>query len=136
MSQPPIELLLEWHDLQTRLRELKDRELSLRKTIFQMQFQQVEGTQRVDLGAGYTLIGVLSCNRLLDTDAVEELRDHALNPDIADRFRALPLDSLIRLKPTLNLTGYRALTAEERNLFDRCLTMAYGTPSLTIEPKK
>ena len=131
---PPVEVtmqdLFDWYEVQRQLATLKDREMSLRKKIFKGKFPTPkEGTNQVDLDAGYVLKGVYVINRGVDEAALT-----TLTPVFAEAGIKVP--DLISRKPELVIKPYRALTDDQRKMFDQCLVIKEGTPSLEITMPK
>lgn len=51
----------------------------------------------------------------------ERFAQHGMSPD-----------TLVNWKPSLSVSAYRELTKEQRQMFDECLSIKPGTPSLEI----
>jgi hypothetical protein len=125
------ELLPKWFELSKLLARVKKEEMELRKQIFKEAFPDPkEGTNNHNLPDNYVLKGKYSLNRSIDQgafDAIKEkLREMNVNPD-----------TLVRYKPELALSVYKALKDDEKALFEQCLTIKPGSPSLEIVlPKK
>lgn len=118
--------LEQWYNLKQELAKIRASEMLLRKRIFSHYFRTpVEGTNTAELEHGYELKGKYPIDRDIDEAAFNVNRE---------RFAAAGLkpDSLVRWKPELVLRKYRELTAEEQQLFDECLTVKPGSPSLDI----
>lgn len=116
-------MLDEWRRLVVELEGYKARELELRKKLFAGAFPApIEGTQRVTLTDGTVLKGVFKLNRKLDMDVLNGL-------NLPQRTK----DVVVRMKPELDMKMYRTLSDEDRTIFDDCLTITPGTPSLEIE---
>jgi hypothetical protein len=120
-----------WYDLQQELKRVKAKEILLRKKIFGNAFPSPdEGTNSFPLNDGYVLKGKYSLQRDIDQgafDAIKDkLRETKVNPDL-----------LVQYKPSLVLREYRKLTEDQQLLFDECLIIKPGSPSLEIVlPKK
>lgn len=127
MNRDPYYALLdEWRETVERLDELKSRELDLRKKLFAGAFPApVEGTQRITLTDGTILKGNMRLNRKIDPEALQKV-------DIPEEIKA----RVVKMKPELDLKNYRTMRDEDREEFDKCLTITPGTPSLEIETKK
>lgn len=118
--------LSEWYKMAQDLRNLKAKESLLRKKIFGSAFPDPkEGTNNYDLPDGYVLKGQHVLNRDVDIGALDalkpKLREEGMNPD-----------NLIKYKPELKKAEYNKLTEEQKNLFDQCLIIKPGSPSLEI----
>lgn len=118
--------LEQWYAIQEQLSKLKKSEMLLRMKIFKGLFPCAEeGTNNHSLGDGYVLKAKVPVNRDVDQAALtvnrERFQQNGINPD-----------SLINWKPSLSVSAYRELTAEQRQMFDECLIIKPGTPSLEI----
>lgn len=119
--------LVEWDVARQELAKLKLKEMMLRQRIFKGFFPvPVEGTNTHPLAQGWVLKGVYSLNRAVDIGAFTSMRDlfqqQGLRPDV-----------LVKFTPELVKSEYSKLTKEEQNLFDRCLLIKEGSPTLKIE---
>jgi len=118
--------LAKWYELADQLKKIRAQEMTLRKKIFGNAFPDPkEGTNSYELGDGYVLKAQHKLDRNIDPGALdalkEKLRENHINPDV-----------LVQYKPSLVLKEYRTLTDEERALFDQCLIVKPGSPSLEI----
>jgi hypothetical protein len=124
------EEMIEWEACVKQLDTLKVRELQLRTKIFGSFFPNpVEGTNNVELENSYVLKAQYKLNRT---------PDEALLTQMAEQFKAakLPVKDLIKHKPELVTSAYRALPADQRALFDKALIIKVGTPQLEIVQAK
>lgn len=111
----------EWQDAVKTLSDAKMREMELRKILFNAAFPNPEeGVQRVDLMDGGKLKGTYKLNRKIDVDALDK---------IPDRLKQY----CIKYKPELDIKEYRKLSREDTIVFDTCLTVTPGAPSLEVE---
>lgn len=123
--------LAAWYEMAQQLKTLRAKEMTLRKKIFGNAFPDPkEGTNSYKLADGYMLKAQHKLDRSIDPGAFDAMKDvlrkHEINPD-----------SLVRYKPELVLREYRALGEKDRQLFDQCLIVKPGSPSLEIVmPKK
>lgn len=118
--------LIKWDELQKQLAPLKAQEMLMRKKIFDGMFPSPkEGTNKVALNAGYVLVGKHVINRKLDEPVLTVMNEE---------FRAAGINTnaLIERKPSLVLSAYRELTAEQQHFFDRALIVTPGSPALEI----
>jgi hypothetical protein len=119
--------LFEWYEAQDQLGKLKSKEMLLRNRIFGAYFPDPkEGTNNFNLDDGYVLKGGHTINRDVDIGAFTALREQLGGVGIQNP------DDLIQFKPSLKLAKYRELTEEQRKLFDVCLIVKPGAPSLEI----
>lgn len=122
------ETLVTWYNQVTQLAKLKASEMLLRKKIFTFFFKEPkEGTNTHIMPDGFQLKGDHVINRKVDEPLyrtmIDEFVANGINPH-----------ELVRYKPELNTTAYRELTAEQQHLFDQCLIVSDGSPSLKITP--
>lgn len=125
-NQVTQEDLAAWYQMSQELRTLKAKESLLRKKIFGSAFPDPkEGTNNYDLADGYVLKGQHVLNRDVDIGALDalkpKLREEGVNPD-----------NLVKYKPELKKAEYNKLTQEQKQLFDQCLIIKPGSPSLEI----
>ena len=116
----------EWYKLQDQLKKLKASEMLLRQRIFRGLFPNpVEGTNSYPLPENWVLKAKYPITRNVDIGSFQAMRE---------RFAAAGVlaDSLVEYKPSLVLGEYRTLTEEQRQLFDQCLEIKPGSPSLEI----
>lgn len=101
-----------------------DEEMRLRKAFAaSVTPTPVEGTLTVELGAGYRLKLVQPMARTLD---------EALFGSVWEQDPTLPQD-LVGYKPALNMARYNELTAEQRAVFDQCVTTKPGAPQVAVQ---
>jgi hypothetical protein len=115
-----------WYILQEQLEKVKEAELILRKKICKFYFRDPkEGVNKYPLDEGWVMKCDHKINRTVDesllTTLSSTLREKGINPE-----------ALVKWKPELKLAEYRKLTEEERNMFDKVLTIKDGTPALEI----
>ncbi len=96
-----------------------------------------EGTNTVDLGAGYKLKVVQPYNYNLDKTDDCKLTDAALDEiEKMGNEGAFISERLVKWKPELSVTEYRALDPKYKVVIDRVLTISPGSPQPEfIEPK-
>jgi hypothetical protein len=118
--------LSNWETLNVQLADLKLREMSLRASIFKKVFPKpVEGINTHKLKNGYALKGSYPINRKVDLALLQTLSPRF----VANKINA---QSLVEYKASLKTGVYRTLTVEQRHLFDQCLEIKPGSPSLEI----
>jgi hypothetical protein len=81
------------------------------------------------LGNGWKLKAVYCMNRKIQDDLIFEAAEELVNAGI-------PLDTLVKYKPNLVSAIYNTLTTEQKNLFDQCLVIEPGSPTLKLEEPK
>jgi hypothetical protein len=113
----------EWRSSQEALKKLQAKEFLLRRQLFGHFFptprEGVNNFQRAD----GILKGEFRLNRNVDRAALSQRTKEF-------REEGLPLDKLIDYVPTLKIRPYRALTEEQRFLFDEVLDIKPGAPAL------
>ena len=122
--------LNEWFGLASRLKTMKKREMELRKKIFTGAFPHpTEGTNSFALEGNYKLKGTYKLDRQVDMAAFQALSEEMKGADIA-------ADGMIKLKPSLIASEYKRLNDEQRHVFDQCIIIKPGSPTLEIIPPK
>ena len=86
-----------------------------------------EGVNRVDIANGWKLKADYKYYRNIDEAAL---------PAILKQLPEGSADRLVKYKPELKVRDYKALTEEQRKIFDEALVIKPGTPSLSIESPK
>lgn len=115
-----------WYVMQEQLRKLKDQETALRKRIFKTYFPTpVEGTNKFDLPYQYVLKGTYPIDRKVDAPVLKA------NAEVFTE-KLIRVDLLVEWEPKLSVSQYRKLTEEQTAVFDRCLIVKPGSPSLEI----
>lgn len=129
-----------WWETQQQLSKLKATEALLRNKIFKHWFPApVEGTNSLPLPDGFVAKGVYKINRDVDEAALKLYTSSQVvegvpaGPSVFEAHQ-ISVDALIRYKPELNIRAYRALTDEQRKIFDQALTIKVGMPDLKISP--
>lgn len=118
--------ILEWEESVKMLRLVKAREMLLRKRIFTAFFPAPhEGTNKAPLANGWELKGGYTLNREVDGGAFLTMRQKFLESGIR-------VDDIVRFKPELAKTVYNGLVEAQRHLFDQCLVIKEGSPTLEI----
>lgn len=129
-STPETKVTLEaikvWWQLQEELKQIREAEILLRRKIFAACFPSPkEGTNDAALSDGYVLKGKYTISREIDPGAFGAIRGQLLSEGIK-------ADALVQYKPFLVMKEYRALTAEQAQLFEQCLIVKPGSPALEI----
>lgn len=125
-AEQAMQQLPAWWQLQRKIVELYKQEIVLRQMIVGTLFAKPkEGTNKMDIGNGYTLVADCKINRTVD-----EATYKAALPAL--RKAKVKVDDLVQYKPSLSTKVYRQLTAEQRKIVDKVITAKPGTPSLTI----
>lgn len=128
--------LQEWNEALVAATEAKkaiEKEQALRKEIMALFFPTPEeGTNKVDLGSGWTLKATHKIDRKIDEAALpavfQQLREMGVNPD-----------PLVRAVPSLETKAYKSLAQinpDASRVFDQALTIKPGSPTLELIPPK
>lgn len=121
--------MVEWNRLQADLKVLKAKEVLLRMKIYKHFFPTPdEGTNNYPLEQGWLLKGKRIISREVDLPVLQAMAA----PNGPFQQNKIPVTSLIKWDPALVLKEYRTLTAEQRMVFDQCLTIKDGMPGLEI----
>lgn len=116
-----------WYQKQAQLAELKTEEILLRKELSGFYFHRpVEGVNRVDLGGGFDL----KLDHGYDYKVDEAALDAVKAADI--KRLKLDMDALVVYKPSLSLTAFRKLNAEQYKFVVGFLDIKEKTPQLHI----
>lgn len=137
-------LLQEWESSKVALEIAKEREANLRAAVFEINFPNAaEGTNRVELGNGYSIKAVVPYRYdLSNKDGKAEAALEAMaNLSTEAAFIA---DRLIKWQPELSIKEYRGLTADNATdeqkkllvLLGPILTITPGSPQVTLETPK
>lgn len=134
-SQPaltPEQLHDAWQNWATQaeqIKALRASEMGWRKILANHYFGPTpdEGTTRKALGNGYDLVLSQDMNRKIDEAVLDNLQAQM-------RKKKIKVDELFPYVPTLSLTQYRLLTADQKELVDQILTETYASPSIELKP--
>ena len=123
-----------WLQAKDELAAAEARELELRKLILEKAFPDIEaGTNNLALSAGWLLKAVQRLYHKLDP----KLTPPALKKLEAEgEVGQLLAGRLIKWKPDLVVTEYKALSGKQRGYFVKALTISPGQASLELVPPK
>lgn len=122
--------LKEWTEAKREAEYWKLKEMELRLRLFGAAFvAPVEGTNKAALPHDWIFKATHKINRTIDKAALpaarEQLREINVNPD-----------ELVKYEPDLVVSAYKRLSDQARTIFDTCLTIKPGAPTLElIAPK-
>lgn len=120
------QLIGAWYKLAEQLKKLKSSEYLMRQEIFKKAFPKPkEGTNNYGLDDGYVLKGNHVLNRNIDEGAFKALKEQLLEAEVK-------IDDLVEYKPSLVKREYNKLTESQRKIFDQCLVIKPGSPSLEV----
>ena len=126
-TKPIAQRITEWQDLQEKVKAAVKTEMALRKEIFAELFPSPkEGVNTKVLQDGRTIKATHKITREVDEPALTSAWSALVEAK-------LPVDALIKTKPSLVLSAFRTLTDEQHMIFDACLTIKPGAPSIEIE---
>jgi hypothetical protein len=121
-----MEDLALWSKMQEDLRAMRAAESLLRMKIFKAAFPApVEGTNKYNLAQGWVLKAVYGLDRKVDVALLKAMASELREGHIA-------VDEVVRYKPEVAITEYKKMTDEQRQLFDRVLTIKPGSPQMEI----
>lgn len=163
LSEQPSEItrdqmIMEWHASQEMLRELKEREMNLRKQLVDcdMFTAEKEGTQNYELGNSYKLKAVIKKNYALVKDeevlnsTLTELEDYIVadvikwTPNFDENlFKVLTAaeQSIVRKaikswSASLDKKAYLNMDTINQKIMSKAVVSTFGAPTLTlVEPK-
>lgn len=122
--------IVEWEAAKAALAKAQAREILLRQRIFKAYFPTPkEGVNNYDLGSGITLKGDYKINRTLDDAAFDTSK-------AMFKEQGIPVDDVVKAKPTLVVKEFKLLTDEQHAIFDVVVTIKPGTPALEINRPK
>lgn len=126
--------VMEWHKLKEELDRVRSAEMLMRKKICAAMFPAPhEGTNRASADAfmavpGWDFVLAHKIERKIDPAGLSAM-DEALTDAM------ISVDRLVQRKPELVIREYRALTDEQRRIFDACLIIKPGSPQLSLEAR-
>lgn len=122
--------LMAWESVKVDKAKATYEESRLRKLIFAHFFPNAkEGTNTAPLANGWKVKGTQAINRNVDAAILQ-----ALGAELTEK--AINAGLLVKWSPEISVTEYRKLTAEQKLVFDRCLTIKEGSVTLEIVPPK
>lgn len=138
------QLLVKWQETKDAIEVAKAAEMTMRKYIVSRAFPNAtEGTNTVELGAGYSLKAVKKFNYNLDTDLekVEQALDDIAKMGNEGTFLA---ERLVKFEAKFLLTEYRKLCTDDatdiqkkiKKRIDQVLTITDASPNLEIKGPK
>uniref|UniRef100_A0AAU6W0V3 Imelysin-like domain-containing protein n=1 Tax=Pseudomonas phage Pavpe01 TaxID=3138545 RepID=A0AAU6W0V3_9VIRU len=127
----------EWQAATVALAKAKELESKLRTELVSVKFpnHKASGTENAELANGWKLKAVFKQNYSLKNtdDAVDKALSKIEKASEAGAFIA---GRLVKWKPELSVTEYKALEPKFKKIIDEVLSISDGTPSLElVEPK-
>jgi hypothetical protein len=135
-------LINDWEASKTALEVAKNSEMERRKAVFAYAFPNpTEGTQRVELGGGYSLKAVHKINTKItaSNEAVDQAEDAASKCGNEGTFL---FERIITWTPNFSKSEYKKLEADNpthiqvKKLVDSLIEETPGAPTLDIEAPK
>ena len=133
MDTELVTMIGRWQTVTQQIEAFKEtivQEMQLRKAIFARVFPApTEGTNKADLTDGWVIKATYKIDRKFDEAALPAVLE-ALKP------LNVAVDSLVRYKPELVITFYKALPVAAKTLLDQALTSKPASPTLELVPPK
>lgn len=124
------EKIMAWNEAKKTLDAAKAAEMEMRKAIVATEFDVSHvGTQNVELGNGWKLKAVVKESYKLDKDADKV-------EDMLDKLENWQADRLVKWTPTLSVSEYKKLDAEDKAKVDAVLTVSPSSPTLELVAPK
>lgn len=127
----------EWNDAVAALAKAKELESKLRTELVTRKFpsHKDSGTENAELANGWKLKAVFKQNYNLQNkdDAVDKALSKIEKTSEAGAFIAA---RLVKWKPELSVTEYKALEPKLKKIIDEVLTISDGTPALELVAPK
>lgn len=135
-NAPTAEDLADWYKMAKELSALKVAESLLRKRLFAHYFTDPrEGVNNHNLDDGFVLKGGRVVNRKIIPDELLNLRV-AIDAE-GSNLPKLDFRKLVKYTPELVKAEYNKLSDEDKLVFDRCLEIKDGSPTLdVVKPKR
>jgi hypothetical protein len=122
------DLLNEWYNLPIQLKELKQREMDIRKELFTLYFPSpTVGKNKIALDENYILEGGYALDYKMDFAAFRMMCNEG-GPE-----HGVCMEDVVDYKPEFRLALYKALTTEQQQFIDGALTIKPTAPTLTIK---
>jgi len=133
-------LIVQWQEAAKTLAAAKETESALRAEVLKNAFAfdpeaLREGTENIELGAGYKLKAVFKINRSFvgGQEAVEKALQKIEKTGPEGEFIA---ERLVKWKPELSITEYKTLPDKFRKVIDEIVTSKEATPALELVAPK
>ncbi len=114
--------IMAWTKAKAELAKAKDREMDLRKSISKELFPApTEGVNTHELGKGYKIKMTHKLNRTIDEASLSSVLERLPNAE-----------ECVKYKPELAIKKFKALSDEDRLIFEECLVTKPGAPALEL----
>ena len=131
LTAEQLDKLAFWYENAKALASLKELESKLRTELIIELFNKDKdsGTESVEMPNGFQLKATKKLDYKLDNKQGQvEAVTAILEPELAKK--------LVKWKPELSVSAYKEIDPQTQKLFDGCLTIKPGMPSLEIVPPK
>jgi hypothetical protein len=132
-----------WRDAKAAAASAVIAERNLRAEMVALCFPEAKiGTNNLDIGQGYKLKYVKSLNYKLDTGDVDAVTGLSNTDRALDTIRstgnegAFIADRLVKWKPELSLTEYKALSDTFKKIINTVVTTSDASPEVEMVPPK
>lgn len=129
LTQEQSDLLKAWQHSQQQVKEWQEKERECRDAIVKALFsaEKDEGTETVDVGEGWKLKATKKLNYSLNNKDGQVTAIVSTWPAMAQ---------LVRWSPELNVKDYKKLDDQTKEVFNGCLTIKPGAPTLEVVAPK
>jgi hypothetical protein len=120
-----------WFEAKSQLNFFKERESQLRDELVKELFNvdKDSGSESIEIGNDYKLKATKKLDyKLNNKEGQVEAVIAILDPELSKK--------LVHWEPDLSVIAYKNLDAQTQKLFDGCLTIKPGKPSLEVVPPK
>jgi hypothetical protein len=123
-----LNLVQEWNEAKEQLKKWSQQESELRDKVIQELFtsDKTEGTESIELAGDWKLKATKKLNYNISN------KDELVN--ILNSLPAIVAQNVVRWNPDLNLSLYRKLDAETRQLLSPVIAIKPAKPSLELVP--
>lgn len=127
----PLDIVSAWLESKAALVAAQAEEMKQRRAIIDtFMASQSEGGKTYKIADSKNkLSATIVVNRSIDEGTLYALQSQLLEDGIN-------VEALVRYKPELNIKAYKALTEDQRNVFDQVLTIRDGSPQLSYQEPK
>lgn len=135
LTTEQLQLLQNWDTSKKSLEAAKESEMNFRNMVTHEFFPDAkEGTQRVELPAGYALKLVAKTNYTFDDK--EAMHGALCEIETTGEHGAFIAQRLVSFTPKLSVAEYKKLSPQYKVIIDRVLTSKPAAPALEIEEPK
>ncbi len=129
-----LEKLAQWSVLKQRIADecapLVAQEMTLRKEVFALLFPSPkEGANTAEIENGWQAKGIYKLDRKIDAAALPAVLDQLRKRDVV-------ADALVKYTPEVATKDYKALSEDNRKIFEQAMTIKPASPILELVPPK